>query len=52
MIQGGRNVAQAARLMEIPYPTAQNIWNKYRKTGSTSNYSRSGCPTKVNNHMK
>jgi transposase len=52
MIQGGRNVAQAAWLTEIPYPTARNIWNKYRKTGSTSNYSRSGRPKKVNDHMK
>ena len=51
-ILGGKNVAESARLMHMPYSTALDIWKKYKKTGSTHNLARSGHPRTVTDHTK
>lgn len=51
-ILGGKNIAQSARLVDIPYNTALDIWKKYKNTGSTCNLPCSGRPKKVTDHTK
>lgn len=52
IITGGKTIAEAAKLSEIPYPTAKKIWQKYQQHGSTSNLPRSGRRTIVTDRMK
>lgn len=43
-ILAGKKVAQAARMFDLSWSTANDIWQKYKKTGSTENRPRSGRP--------
>ncbi|KAI0792857.1 hypothetical protein C8Q75DRAFT_691982, partial [Abortiporus biennis] len=47
LIRSGQSIAQAARHLNIPYSTARDILNKWKKYGSTSNRPRPGHPKKV-----
>lgn len=51
-ILGGKSVAEASAMFGIPAPTAYTIRRKYLETGSTSNKSKSGRPSKVNDRGK
>ena len=51
-IQAGKSIPQAAQIADIPYGTAKKIWSKYCTTGSTKNWQRSGCPSKVTERTK
>ena len=51
-ILGGKNVAESAHLIHMPYTTALNIWKKYKKTGSTHNLAHSSHPRTVTDHTK
>lgn len=51
-IRSGKTIAQSARLVDMPYSTASDIWKKYRKTGSTRNLPRSGRPSKLTEATK
>lgn len=46
-ILSGKNVAQSARLLNMPYLTVSDIWKKYKKIGSTENHLQSGRPPKL-----
>ena len=43
----GKRIAKAAHFFGIKDPTAQSIWKKYKKMGSTKNLMCSGCPEKL-----
>ncbi|KAI0781746.1 hypothetical protein C8Q75DRAFT_796064 [Abortiporus biennis] len=47
LIRSGQSIAQAAQHLNIPYSTARDILNKWKKYGSTSNRPRPGHPKKV-----
>lgn len=47
-----KNIAAAARIENMPYSTARKIVLKYNKTGSTSNYPRSGRPAIVDDRLR
>lgn len=36
-ILAGKKIAQAARMFDMPWTTANNIWKKYRESGNTEN---------------
>lgn len=44
----GKKISQAARMFNLPWATASDIWKKYKKTGNTENRHRSGRPRKTN----
>ncbi|KAJ3743251.1 hypothetical protein DFH05DRAFT_1461381 [Lentinula detonsa] len=50
-IQARKTIPQAAELTGIPHGSAKKIWARYKKTGSTSNYRRSGHPKKIDERM-
>ena len=52
IIQAGKTISEAAKLSGIPYRTVKKVWAKFRKTGSTSNRSRSGRPSKVTDRTR
>lgn len=51
-IRAGKSIAESSLLFSIPYSTARDIWKRYKNTGSTENYLRSGRPTKLSDVMK
>ena len=46
-VLAGKTVKAAGEDKGIPQSTANDIWHKYRKTGSTHCRPRSGQPTKI-----
>lgn len=46
-ILAGKKIAQAARMFNMPWTTAHDIWKKYRESGNTENRHRSGRPRKT-----
>lgn len=48
----GTSIREAARQFGIPKSTAQDIWTKYKATGSTENLPKSGRPKKVTPRME
>jgi hypothetical protein len=51
-IKAGKNVAQAAHLLEMPYSTTSDIWKKYKKMGLTRNLPHSGHSHKLRDPTK
>lgn len=43
-ILGGKKVAAAARMMDMPWSMASDIWKKYNQTGTTHNRRCPGRP--------
>ncbi|KAJ7577739.1 hypothetical protein C8J56DRAFT_1113209 [Mycena floridula] len=46
-LENGLSVAKASRKYNLPYSTVSDFWKKFQETGSTTNYHRSGQPTKL-----
>ena len=46
------NLRQSAKLVGIKQSTASDIWQHYKRTGSTRNLHRSGCPEKLDGRGK
>lgn len=51
-ILAGKKVAEAARMMDMPWSTASDIWKKFQETGTTHNRYRSGRPQKVDSRTE
>ncbi|KAF5312510.1 hypothetical protein D9619_002328 [Psilocybe cf. subviscida] len=51
-IAAGISIRQAARQFNIPRATANDIWQKFQRTGSTENLPKSGRPKKVTPRME
>ena len=46
------NLRQSAKLVGIKWSTASDIWQRYKRTGSTRNLHRSGRPEKLGDRGK
>ena len=51
-VLGGQSVHSAAKKYGIRKSTAQDIWTKWKKKGSTENLPRTGCPKKTTERME